>query len=206
MRAGSGGTSCIVSSIVKRSYGLKFSSSFTVDWPLLISWLLSPSTVILEPKNKVCHCSHCFPMYLPWRDGTRGRIFVFWMLSFKPAFSLSSFIFFKKLFSSSLLFAIRVVLSAYLRLLPFLPAILIPPSDSSSPAFPMMYSGYEINRQDNNIQPWQTPFWILNQSVVPCFVSTVASVPVYRFLRRQVRWSGIPISWRIFHSLLWSTQ
>ena len=28
----------------------------------------------------------------------------------------------------------------------------------------------------------------------------------YIFLRRQVRWSGIPISWRIFHSLLWSTQ
>ena len=37
---------------------------------LLISWLLSPSTVILEPKNKVCYWSHCFPMYLPWSDGT----------------------------------------------------------------------------------------------------------------------------------------
>ena len=33
---------------------------------LLISWLLSPSAVILEPpKNKVCHCFHCFPIYLP---------------------------------------------------------------------------------------------------------------------------------------------
>ena len=37
-------------------------------------------------------------------------------------------------------------------------------------------------------------------------VLTVASWPAYRFLKRQVRWSGIPISWRIFHSLLWSTQ
>ena len=27
-----------------------------------------------------------------------------------------------------------------------------------------------------------------------------------QILRRQVRWSGIPISWRIFHSLWWSTQ
>ena len=36
--------------------------------------------------------------------------------------------------------------------------------------------------------------------------NSVASWPVYRFLRRQVRWSGIPISFRIFHSLLWSTQ
>ena len=33
---------------------------------LLISWLQSPSAVILEPpKNEVCHCFHCFPIYLP---------------------------------------------------------------------------------------------------------------------------------------------
>ena len=33
---------------------------------LLISWLQSPSAVILEtPKNKVCYCFHCFPIYLP---------------------------------------------------------------------------------------------------------------------------------------------
>ena len=32
---------------------------------LLISWLQSPSAVILEPKNVVCHCFHCFPIYLP---------------------------------------------------------------------------------------------------------------------------------------------
>ena len=41
---------------------------------LLISWLLSPSAVILEAphqkKNEVCHCFHCFPIYLPWSDGT----------------------------------------------------------------------------------------------------------------------------------------
>ena len=37
-----------------------------------------------------------------------------------------------------------------------------------------------------------------NQSVVPCPVLTVASWPAYRFLKRQVRWSGIPISFRIF--------
>ena len=37
-------------------------------------------------------------------------------------------------------------------------------------------------------------------------VLTVASWPAYRFLIRQVRWSGVPISLRIFHSLLWSTQ
>ena len=36
---------------------------------LLISWLQSPSAVILEPQNKIFHCFHCFPMYLPWSDG-----------------------------------------------------------------------------------------------------------------------------------------
>ena len=39
---------------------------------LLLSWLQSPSAVILEPpKSKVWHCFHCFPIYLPWSDGTR---------------------------------------------------------------------------------------------------------------------------------------
>ena len=137
--------------------------------------------------------------------GPDATILVFWMLSFKPAFSLSSFTFIKRLFRSSLS-AIRVVSSAYLRLLIFLPAILIPAWASSSLAFFMMYSAYKLNMQGDNIQPWYTPFPVWNQSVVPCRVLTVASWPAYRFLRRQVRWSGIPISLRIFHSLFWSTH
>ena len=118
--------------------------------------------------------------------GPDAMIFVFWMLSFKPTFSLSSFTFIKRPFSSSSLSAIRVGSSAYLRLLIFLPAILIPAYASSSPAFLMMYSAYKLNKQGDNIQPWCTPF--------PCPVLTVASWPAYRFLKRQVRWSGIPIS------------
>ena len=50
------------------------------------------------------------------------------------------------------------------------------------------------------------PFPIWKQPVVPCPVLTVASWAAYRFLRGQIRWSGIPISLRIFHSLLWATQ
>ena len=88
--------------------------------------------------------------------------------------------------------------SAYLRLLIFLLAILIPACASSHLAFLMMYSAYKLNKQGDNIQPWRTPFPIWNQSVVPCPVLTVAFWPAYRFLKRQVRWSGIPISWRIF--------
>ena len=62
------------------------------------------------------HCFYCFPIYSHEVMGPAAMIFVFWMLSFKPAFSFSSFTFIKRLFSSSLLFAIRVVSSAYLRL------------------------------------------------------------------------------------------
>ena len=128
---------------------------------LLISWLQSPSAVIGAQENKVSLCFHCFPIYLPWRDkchlGPDAMTFVFSKLSFKPVFSLSSFTFTKRLFSSS-----------YLRLLLFLPAILTPACASSSPAFRMMHSTYKLNKQGDNIQPQHTPFPMWNQSIVPC--------------------------------------
>ena len=129
---------------------------------LLISWLQSPSAVILEPKKIVCHC---FPIYLPWSDGTRYHDLSFWVLSFKPAFSLFSFTFIKRFSSFSLLSAIRALSTAYLRLLIFLLAVLIPVCASSSPAFHMMYSAYKLNKQGDNIQPWCTPFPNWNQSM-----------------------------------------
>ena len=138
-------------------------------------------------RNTVSHCFHCFPIYLTWSDGTRCHDLSFLNVKFKPTFSLSSFTFIKRLFSSSLHSAIRVVSSAYLRLLIFLPAILIPPCASSSPGFLMMYSACKLNKQGDNIQPWCTPFPTWNQSVGPCPVLTVASWPAYRFLKRQVR-------------------
>ena len=125
--------------------------------------------------------------------GPDAMILVFWMLSFKPTFSFSSFTFIKRLFSSSSLSAIRVVSSAYLRLLIFHPAILIPACASSSPVFLLMYFAYKLNKLDDNTQPWHTPFPIWNWFVVPCPcpVLTVASWPAYRFLKRQVRSGGV---------------
>ena len=70
--------------------------------------------------------------------------------------------------------------------------------DSSSLAFHMLNSAYKLNKYRDNIQLWRTPFPVLNQSIFICLVLTVASWPAYRFCRRQVRWSGIPSSWRIF--------
>ena len=61
-----------------------------------------------------------------------------------------------------------------------------------------MYSAHKFNKQGDNIQAWSPLFLIWNQSIVPCPVLTVISWPAYRFPRRQVRWSGIPISSRIF--------
>ena len=135
---------------------------------LLISWLQSPSAVILEPRKiKSATVSTVSPSICHEVMGLDAIILIFWMLSFKPTFSLSSFTFIKRLFSSSLS-AIRVVSSAYLRLLILLPAIFIPTCASSSPAFLMMYSACKLNKPVDNIQPWCTPFLIWNQSVVPC--------------------------------------
>ena len=91
-------------------------------------------------ENKVCHCFHFPPIYLPWSDGTGCYDLNFLNVEFLASFSTLLFTFNKRLFSSSLLSAIRLVSSAYLGLLIFLPAILIPACASCSLAFHMMYS------------------------------------------------------------------
>jgi len=80
---------------------------------LLISWLQSPSAVILKPRKiKSDTVSTVSPSISHEVMGPDAMIFVFWMLSFKPTFSLSSFTFIKRFCSSSSLSAIRVVSSA----------------------------------------------------------------------------------------------
>ena len=102
---------------------------------LLISWMQLLTAFILEPiRWNLTLFSHV-PSICHEVLGPDAMIFVLWKLSFKPVFSLSSFTFIKRLFNSSLLSAIKVVSSAYLSLLIFLPAILIPAYDSSSLAF-----------------------------------------------------------------------
>ena len=131
---------------------------------LLISWLQSPSAVILKPpKIKSVTVSTVSPPICHEVMGPDAMILVFWILSLKPTFSLSSFIFIKRLFSSSLLSAIRVVSSAYLRLLIFIFPILIPSCASSSPEFLRMYSEYKLNKQGDSMQPRCTPFPIWSQ-------------------------------------------
>jgi len=154
---------------------------------LLILWLQLPSAVILEPKKiKSLTVSIVFPSICHEVMGLDAMIFLFWMLSFKPAFSLSSFIFIKRLFCSSSLSAISVVSSAYLRLLIFLPAILLPTCDSSSLAFHTVYSAYKLNKQGDNIQPCCAPFLRLDHLHWSIFKSTDCFFCQFRFVLQHL--------------------
>ena len=144
-------------------------------------------------QSKVSHCFHCSPIYLLWSGGTKCHDLHFLNVEFKPDVSPSSFTFIKKLFSSCLLSGIMVVPSAS-EVIDVSSGSFIPVCASSSWEFLMRYSAYKLSNQGDNIEPWHTPFLIWNQSAVPNWVLTVASWPAYRFLRRQVRWSGIPMS------------
>ena len=89
---------------------------------LLISWLQSPAALILEPRKiKSDTVSTVSPSICHEVMGLDAMILVFWILSFKPTFSLSSFTFIKRLFTSSSLSAVRVVSSAYLRVIDISP-------------------------------------------------------------------------------------
>ena len=154
---------------------------------LLISRLPSLLAIILEPKKrKFVTVSTFSPSICHEMMGPGAMILVFWMLSFKPDF-------YSLLWPSSrdslvpLHFLPWAVSPAYLRLLIFLLAMLIPAFDLTSLTFHIMYSTWKLKKQDDNIQLCYTPFSILNQSIVPCLVLTVDSWPAYRFLRRQVK-------------------
>ena len=137
-------------------------------------------------ENKISHCFHsprpplsiCHEVM-----GLDAMIFIFWMLFF-ASFSLFSFTLIKRFFSFSLLSVIRVVSSTYLRLLIFLLVILIPTCDSSSLPLCMIYSAEKLDKKGEIMLPCYIPFPILNQSIVPCLVLTVASRPGHRFLMR----------------------
>ena len=104
--------------------------------------------------------------------GPNAMILVFWMLNFKPAFSLSSFTFIKRLFYSSLLSAIRVVSPAYLKLLLFVLAIFIPAWASFSLTFYMMYTACKLNKQGDNTQTWRMTYSFPSLEPVCCSMSS----------------------------------
>ena len=154
--------------------------------------------------NKIFHCVHFFPFYLPWSDGTKCHDLSHLML-------VSGQLFHSLLSPSS-----RG--SLVLRFLPlewchlyiwdccyffwqsWFQLMIHPARDF------ILYTLHRSYKQGDNTQPCSYSFPVLNQSVVPYTVLTCCSWPAYRFLKKQVIWSGILISLRIFHNLLWSTQ
>ena len=160
-----------------------------------MSWLQSLSVVILKPpkiKSATVSPSVCHEIM-----GPVATIFIFECCILNQLFHCP-FHLHQEAFQFLFAFCHKGGIICMSAVIAVSPAILIPAWALSSPAFLMMYSAYKLNKQNNNIQPWRTPFPIWNQSVVPSPVLTVASWPAYRFLRRQVRSSGIPISWKIF--------
>ena len=140
----------------------------------LISWLQSPSAVILEPRKRKSITAPRFSPYVCHEVmGLDAMILVSLIFSFKLAFSPSFVTLIKRLFSSFLLSTIRVVSSTYLKLI--LSSNLNSSFNPSSPEFHMMCSVYKLNKQGDNKQPCHTPFSILNQLVVPYRVLMVAS-------------------------------
>ena len=111
-------------------------------------------------ENAVCHCFHCFPIYLPWSKWWDqmpwSSFFECWVLS-----QIFTFLFHLHQEALQFLFTFchKMIYSAYLRLLVFPLAILIPACASSSPAFHMIYFSYKLNKQGDNIQSWHIS-WI----------------------------------------------
>ena len=95
-----------------------FVTAFLPRSSCLISWLQSPSTVILEPKKmKSVITSIVTPSICHEVMGPDAMIVVFFIFGFKPAFSLSYFTLIERFFSFSLISAVRVVSISILRLL-----------------------------------------------------------------------------------------
>ena len=115
-------------------------------------------------EEEISQCFHLFPFYLLWSNGAGCHDLVFFNISFKSTLSVSSFTLIKRLFSSSSLSAIRVVSSAYLRLLMFLLPWFHP--DNAPSAFLMMCSAYRLNKQGDSRQPCS----ILSQSWTTRFI------------------------------------
>ena len=118
-------------------------------------------------EEELCHCFHLLnpPFTCHEVMGLNAMILVFLILRFKLTFSLASFTLIKRLFSLSSCSAVRVVSSAYLRWLIFLPVTLISACNSPSLTFQIMCSAYKLNKQGDNKQPCGTPFSILTSQL-----------------------------------------
>ena len=121
---------------------------------LLISWLQSPSTVILKPK-KIKSVTVCifFPIYVPSSDGTRCHDLSFLNVEFQASFFTLLFHLHQETLQFLFPFCHKGFVICLSKVIDICPDNLIPVCASSSPAFHMMYSACKLNKQGGNIQP-----------------------------------------------------
>ena len=179
---------------------------------LLISWLQALSSVVLEPKKIKSVIAPPFPPPICHEVVRLDiMILVFWMLSFKSAFSLFSF----TLSKSSLVPLHILPLEWYLHIWGccyFSQQSWFLLNDLSSLAFHMRYSAYKLNKQGDNIQPCHTPFQVLNESVVPCKVLTcfLTHKQVSQEAGKMVWYSHLfknfPVCYDLHSQRLWCSQ
>src|ERR1700733_14177556 len=133
-----------------------------------ISISLLPSFSIIDPRNvKLATTSISSPSTSKLSHAAVVIIFVFFMLKYRPAFSLSLFTLLINSTRSFFFPANNVVSSAYLKLFSIFPAIFTPSVVSSNPAFLIILSAYRLNRKGDKMQPCLTPFLTLNFPVSP---------------------------------------
>lgn len=156
-------------------------------------------------ENKICHSFCFFWFYFPWSDGTRCLDCSLLLAVFQARCFILLFHFIKRLFSSSPLSALEWC-----------------PLHVCSCWFFSWQSWFQLaihpgqhftccTLQKVKCAAWQYKAMshsFLNLEPVSCSRSNskFALWPVYGLLRRQIRWSGTLISFRMFHSFLWSTQ
>ena len=152
--------------------------------------------------NKVSYCFHCFPIFMPWSDGTRCHEshFECWV---------SSNLNHSHLLLSSRSSVVLPMFSHMNRVICISDVTDISPSNlDSKPCFIqcgiVWWTLHVSSIKSLIVQPWNTPFPTWNKFVVPFPFLTVASWPEYRFLRRHVKYSSSPMFWRILNVLLWS--
>ena len=144
--------------------------------------------MILEPKKRKSITASTFSPPICYEVmGLDAMILVFWKVSFKSTFWFSSFTLIKRLFSSPSLFAISMASSAYLRLLMYLLAILIPACYSSSLAFQMMYSACLVVLQSCPTLCGPMDCSPLDSSVHRIFQARIPACVAFSYFRRSSR-------------------
>ena len=184
-------------------------------------------------ESKVCHCFHCFPIYLhevmeldamilvfecwvlslfhsPLSPSSRGslvplhflswgwchlHIWGYWYFSWQSWFQ---FVLYSAWCFTRCTLHINTICSAYIYICVCVCVCVC--------VYIYIYIFTTVKQAEWQYTAWCSPFPIWNQSIFPCPILITASLSAYRFLRRQVRWSGTPISFRIFHSILWNMQ